>query len=82
MRSCSVPSSQNTAGLLSKKKKTGIKGKKNPSNTPETKGRDDCVDELESEAVPALSMESIHCSSSERACSSTSLELEHSKHGM
>ena len=69
--SCSVPSSQNTAGLVSKKKKIGRRGRKNPKRTPDTKVREVCVDEFDSDAVPALSIESIHCSSSARACSST-----------
>lgn len=49
-------------------KKKGMRGKKKPASTP-------CItDELEegpcdNEAVPGVSIESIHCSSRARACS-------------
>ncbi len=69
--SCSLPSSQNTAGLVARKKNTGMSGKKNPSRMP--LWRDDTAGcEFASEALLPPSRESIHCSSSARACSSTS----------
>ena len=65
--SCSGPSSQKTAGLDSWKKKKGMTGKKKPRMMPlsmEAVRDGDCV-------PVTLSMESIHCSSNARACSSS-----------
>lgn len=66
--SCSLPSSQNTAGLVEWKKKRLYSGKKNPVMTPANVV--DCED-WDKDAVPPPAIESIHCSSNMRACSST-----------
>lgn len=65
---CSLSSSQNTAGLLLRKKKKGISGKKKPSTIP-LWSDDTAVCDCELLLPP--SSESIHCSSSTRACSSS-----------
>jgi hypothetical protein len=73
VNSCSVPLSQNAAGFGSRIKKNGSKGKKNPNTMPCR--IDEFVEEedWDSDAVLALSSESIHCSSSARACSSSGI---------
>lgn len=65
----SLPSSQNAAGLASRRKNRGKMGKKNPMTMPRRIIL--CADVCTSGAFPALSMESIHCSSNARACSSS-----------
>lgn len=68
--SASALFSQNTAGLRLRRKKKGIKGKKNPRSTP-CKTDDELEDEdARTDELPP-SMLSIHCSSSARACSSS-----------
>ena len=68
----SEPSSQNTAGFGSRKKKNGSTLKNTPVTIPcssvEVEDPDATCDK---EAVAALSSESIHCSSKARACSSS-----------
>ena len=68
--SCSLSSSQNTAGFRFHMKKKGMRGKKKPMMTPWSTVAE-APPACESVADPALSMESIHCSSSDRACSSS-----------
>lgn len=68
--SCSLSSSQNTAGFRFHIKKKGMRGKKKPMRTPWSTVVE-APPACESVADPALSMESIHCSSSDRACSSS-----------
>lgn len=68
--SCSLLSSQNTAGFRFHIKKKGMRGKKKPMRTPWSMAVE-APPACESVADPALSMESIHCSSSDRACSSS-----------
>lgn len=68
--SLSLPSSQNTAGLGFFMKKKGKIGKKNPIIVPWSIA--EFVDaEWERITLPELSIESIHCSSSARKCSSS-----------
>ena len=69
--SCSVSSPQKTAGFCVRMKKNGRRGKKKPMRTPWRKLEELDELELESVAEPALSMESIHCSSRARVCSSS-----------
>ena len=71
VNSCSVPLSQNAAGLGSRMKKNGSRGKKNPNTMPCKTEELVEDDDWDNDAVLALSSESIHCSSSARACSSS-----------
>ena len=72
--SCSLPSSQNTAGLCPRKKNKGSNGKKNPNTIPLCRD-ETAVCEFE-RSLFGPSSESIHCSSRTLACSSTSERCE------
>lgn len=67
-----IPSfSQKAGGLVSLKYRKGMSGKKKPINRPCKTVEEVDDDASDSATVPAESMESIHCSSRVRACSST-----------
>jgi len=68
--STSVLSSQNADVLGFRKKKRGRMGKKKPIKVPCIKAVFD-DDPWDNEAEPTVSIESIHCSSIARACSSS-----------
>lgn len=69
--SVSLPSSQKTAGFTFFIKKNGRRGKKKPIIVPWSTAELVDEDDWERTAVPALSIESIHCSSNARKCSSS-----------